>query len=538
MSMKRRTILLAASALATAALLPAAIQPVHADTPKDTLVVATGIDDIVSLDPAEVFEFSGGDLANNVYEPLVAFDPNNLAAGYQPGLAASWSIAADGTTYTLKMRKGVKFHSGNPFTAHDAAFSLHRAVILNKTPSFILTQFGFNKDNVKELVKATDDETLVIKTDKKYAQSFLLNCLSATIGSIVDMKEAMAHEKDGDLGYEWLKTNGAGSGPYMLRSWKPNENYVLEANAGYWGGDKAAMRRVFVRHISESASQRLLLEKGDIDVARNLSPDDIAAISSNKDLKVANDLRGRILYFSLNQKVERLANPKVREAMKWLVDYDGMAGSILKGQYTPHQAFLPLTYLGELKERPYSFNVEKGKALLKEAGYGDGLPVKILARNDPQTLEIAQSLQNTLGQGGIKAEIDSGTGKQTLGVYRARQHEIYLGAWGPDYPDPNTNASTFAENRDNADEAKLTGVLAWRNAWDIPDMTKATQAAVEENDSAKRAEMYRAIQREHQKTSPFVFMFQKIEQTALRNNVAGFVTGSAVSSVSYWTVKK
>ena len=538
MSMKRRTILLAASALATAALLPAAIQPVHADTPKDTLVVATGIDDIVSLDPAEVFEFSGGDLANNVYEPLVAFDPNNLAAGYQPGLAASWSIAADGTTYTLKMRKGVKFHSGNPFTAHDAAFSLHRAVILNKTPSFILTQFGFNKDNVKELVKATDDETLVIKTDKKYAQSFLLNCLSATIGSIVDMKEAMAHEKDGDLGYEWLKTNGAGSGPYKLRSWKPNENYVLEANAGYWGGDKAAMRRVFVRHISESASQRLLLEKGDIDVARNLSPDDIAAISSNKDLKVANDLRGRILYFSLNQKVERLANPKVREAMKWLVDYDGMAGSILKGQYTPHQAFLPLTYLGELKERPYSFNVEKGKALLKEAGYGDGLPVKILARNDPQTLEIAQSLQNTLGQGGIKAEIDSGTGKQTLGVYRARQHEIYLGAWGPDYPDPNTNASTFAENRDNADEAKLTGVLAWRNAWDIPDMTKATQAAVEENDSAKRAEMYRAIQREHQKTSPFVFMFQKIEQTALRNNVAGFVTGSAVSSVSYWTVKK
>src|SRR3546814_10896977 len=130
------------------------------------------------------------------------------------------------------------------------------------------------------------------------------------------------------------------------------------------------------------------------------------------------------------------------------------------------------------------------------------------------------------------------TGKQSLGEYRAREHDLYLGAWGPDYPDPHTNADTFAHNPNNADEAKLTGKLAWRNAWDIPEKTKATEEAVTETDTAKRAEMYREIQREHQRRRPFAILFQQIEQTALREGVGGLVTGSAVSSVYYWTATK
>ena len=89
--------------------------------------------------------------------------------------------------------------------------------------------------------------------------------------------------------------------------------------------------------------------------------------------------------------------------------------------------------------------------------------------------------------------------KQTLTKYRARKHDIYIGSWGPDYQDPHTNAETFAMNVDNTDAAK-SKTLAWRNAWDIPDMTKQTQAAVKERDAKKRAEMYQAIQREHQRS--------------------------------------
>lgn len=514
--------------------------PLHmaeAATPKDTLVIATAIDDIVSLDPAEIFEFSGGDLANNVYDTLVAFDPSDLSKGLVPGLAESWSIADDGVTFTFKMRPGVKFHSGNPVTAYDAEFSLHRAVILKKTPSFILTQFGFNADNVKDAIKATDEMTLVIKTDKKYAQSFVLNCMTATIGSIVDKKLVMSHEKDGDMGYNWLKTNSAGSGAYKFKAWKANESYVLQVNDDYWRA-KPAMKRIFVRHVPESASQRLQLEKGDIDVARNLSPDDIASIGGNGDLRVDEDLRGRLMYIALNQKHPILSKPKVVEAFKYLIDYEAMAETFLRGQYTVHQAFLPLTYLGELKTRPYKLDVAKAKSLLAEAGHADGFEVKIHVRNAQERLEIGQALMANFSKVGIKGEMIVGTAKQILGQYRARKHEIYLGAWGPDYPDPHTNADTFAHNPDNSDAAKLTGKLAWRNSYDMPAMTAETSAAVQENDTAKRAEMYRKIQSDHQKSSPFAVMLQKIEQTGLRANVKGLQTGGAISNVYYWSVTK
>ena len=203
-----------------------------------------------------------------------------------------------------------------------------------------------------------------------------------------------------------------------------------------------------------------------------------------------------------------------------------------------HQAFLPLTYLGELKEKPYKLDVAKAKRLLAEAGQAEGFEVKISVRNHPDRLEVAQSLQNTFAQAGIRAELVTGTGKQILTTYRARQHQIYLGDWGPDYPDPHTNADTFAHNPDNSDAGNHTGKLAWRNAWDIPELTSLTGEAVLERDAEVRAEMYRGLQRRHQNESPFVVMFQENVQNGLRDNVAGFNTGGPVHDVFYWKVTK
>ena len=511
--------------------------PAQAATPADTLVIANRIDDIITLDPAEMFEFAAGDWAQNVYDRLIEFDPTDLSKGYIPGLAESWTVTDGGKTFTFKIRSGVKFHSGNPLTAKDAEYSLRRAVLMKKTPSFILTQFGFNADNIESTIKATDDMTLVVKTDKVYATSFVLNIMTATIASIVDSKLAMSKAADGDFGNGWLKNNSAGSGAYVHVNWKANESYSLKANQNYWRA-KPAMKRVIVRHISESATQRLLLEKGDIDIARNLSTDDVAGITGKPGIAIDSDLRGRIMYMSFNQKDPNLSKPKVVEALKYLVDYKSMADTFLKGQYVVHQAFLPLTYLGELKDKPYSLNIDKAKGLLAEAGLPDGFEVEIAVRNAQERLDIAQSVQNTFGKAGIKVKLNVGTGKQILGMYRARKHQIYLGAWGPDYPDPHTNADTFAHNPDNRDEAKLTGKLAWRNSYDMPDMTKATAAAVQEGDTAKRAKMYVAIQKDHQLNSPFAVMLQKVEQNARRDNVKGFVAGSAITSAHYWTVTK
>ena len=511
--------------------------PAPAETPADMLVVADRIDDVKTLDPAESFEFSGSDISRNVYEKLVNFNPLDLDAGFGPQLAESWTLSEDGRTITFTMAGGHYFASGREVTAKDAEFSLRRAVLLNKTPSFILTQFGFAPDNIEKTIVAPDDRTLIVSLDKTYALSFVLNCLTSTIGGIVDRETVMANAVDGDMGNAWLRTNTAGSGPYKVVEWKPNESVLMALNPNYGGGEPA-MKRVIVRHIQESATQRLLLERGDVDVARNLSPEDVAGARAAGGIKVSDEMRGRMMYWAANQKNPMLADPKVIAALKWAVDYDGMANSFLKGQYTPHQAFLPKTFLGALEERPYSLDMDKAKAAMAASDHPSCGPIRISVRDAQERLDIAQSLQNTWGRLGCEVELIVGTGAQTLGRYRAREHDVYVGTWGPDYPDPNTNAGTFAYNPDNSDAAGATGLLAWRNAWSIPDMSEATLAALIENDTRTRARMYRDLQREHQRVGPFGIMFQMIQQSAMRENVQNFFVGGAITAISYWPVTK
>jgi peptide/nickel transport system substrate-binding protein len=131
----------------------------------------------------------------------------------------------------------------------------------------------------------------------------------------------------------------------------------------------------------------------------------------------------------------------------------------------------------------------------------------------------------------VKLEILPGDEKQTLTKYRARQHDIYIGRWGADYQDPNTNADTFAANDDNSDNAKAKP-LAWRNAWDPGPLTAKTRSAVLETDPAKRAQIYLDLQKAVMDEGPFVVMFQQTEVAALRKNVNGFVIGPSFDTNS------
>lgn len=520
----------AASALAVSLALAL---PAYAATPKDTVVMAKQIDDIISMDPGESFEFSGSEAIGNIYDRLLTFDMKNVSI-IKGQVASSWAIAEDGVTYTFKIRPGMKFQSGNPVTAEDAAYSLQRAVILNKSPGFILTQFGFGKDNAADMIRAVDPTTLVIKTDKAYAPTFFYYCLTAVVASIVDKKEVEKHAKDNDFGNDWLKTASAGSGPYRLVSWKAKESYTLEANAAYWEG-APKNKRVVVRHIPEAATQRLLLEKGDVDYARNLEKDQLNGLA--KDVKVDEGVKGALMYISLNQKNPNLAKPEVREAFKYLVDYKSIEDNLLKGTRTTHQAFLPKGFLGAYNENPYKLDIAKAKDLLAKAGFPNGFNVTMDVRNVSPYQDVAQAFQATAAQAGVKVELLPGDGKQTLTKYRARSHDMYIGDWGPDYQDPHTNAETFAVNVDNTDGAK-SKTLAWRNTWDIPEMSKQTLAAVTERDAKKRADMYVEIQKEHQKVSPFVIMFQQIEVAAHKNNVDGLVLGPSFDNNLYAGIVK
>jgi peptide/nickel transport system substrate-binding protein len=510
--------------VAGASALALSLGPVSAlaATPTDTLVVAFAIDDMITLDPGETFELSTSEMIGNTYSQLVRYEVTDPSKLYGD-LAKSWKVSEDGKNYSFELKPGLKFASGNPLSAEDVVWSLQRAVIMDKGPAFILGQFGFTKDNVKDKIKQTGPLSLNIETDKAYAPTFVLNCLTATVGSILDKKLVLSKEVNSDLGAAWMKTNYAGSGPMKVREWRPNEVLVLERNDFYYA-DKAKPARVIYRHIKESTTQRLMLEKGDVDIARNLTPQDLAAVTANKGILTTSSPKGTLYYISLNQKNPILAKPEVREALKWLMDYSAIGDTILKNIGVIHQNFLPLGVLGASKVNPYKLDVKKAKALLAKAGYPNGFKVTIDMRTVQPVQGITEAFQQTAKQAGVDIEIIPGDGKQVLTKYRARTHDMYIGQWGMDYWDPNTNTD-FVRNPDNSDTAKVKP-LAWRNAWEAPALSMQADAAVLERDPAKRKAIYEKMQAEFRATSPFIMIYQQTEVAAYRTNVSGFRIGS------------
>lgn len=539
-----KTMRLLTSSAAMALLLAAAPQA-FAATPADTLVEGFAFDDIISLDPGEAFELSTAEITANTYSKLVGLDPNDTSKVVGE-LAESWTISDDGMTYTFKLKPGLKFASGNPITAEDVAYSFERAVKLDKSPAFLLTQFGLSGDNVTEKAKAADEGTFVLTVDKAYAPTFVLNVLTSTVASVVDKKLVSENVKpvtptdeykyDNDFGNEFLKTGYAGSGPFKIREWRANEVVVLERNDNYFG-EKAKLARVIYRHMKESSGQRLALENGDIDVARNLEPGDIEAVSKKEGVATTSAPKGTLYYFSLNQKNPNLAKPEVIEAFKYLVDYDAIGETLIKGIGTIHQTFLPSGQLGALDDTPYTFDVAKAKELLAKAGLADGFTVTMDVRNTQPVTGIAENVQQTLAQAGIKLEIIPGDGKQTLTKYRARQHDIYIGQWGSDYFDPNSNAETFTFNPDNSDEGK-NKTLAWRNSWDPKELSTKTQAALLEKDSAARAAIYEDLQKQVLASGPFVVVFQQTEVAGYSAKVKDFKLGPSFDTNFVYNVSK
>jgi peptide/nickel transport system substrate-binding protein len=508
------------------------VVPAFAATPADTLVEAYALDEMITMDPGEAFELSTAEVNANIYDLLVRFDLADTTK-VTSDLAESWTVSDDRLTYTFKLKPNLKFASGNPLTAEDVAYSFERVIKLDKSPAFILGQFGLTGDNVAEKAKAASPDTFVFTVDKPYAPSFVLNCLASSVGAVVDKKLVSENAKamtpgddykyDNDFGNDWLKTHSAGSGVFKLREWRASEAVVMDRNDNYWG-DKAKLARVIYRHMKESSAQRLALEAGDIDIARNLEPNDLDAVARNGDIALTSAPKGTVYYISLNQKNPNLAKPEVREAFKYLIDYSAIGDTLIKGIGNVHQTFLPKGVLGELDETPFKLDVAKAKALLEKAGLKDGFSVTMDTRNSQPVTGIAEAVQQTAAEAGIKIDIIPGDDKQTLTKYRARNHDIYIGQWGQDYFDPNSNAQTFASNPNNADDSS-NQTLAWRNAWDVPELSKETEAALLESDPAKRVEMYRHLQKEVLEKSPFAIIYQQIEVAGVRNAVKSFKLG-------------
>lgn len=503
----------------------------HSATPPNTLVVAQSLDDAISFDPAQGFETSTVQAFTNLYQRLLQSDPAH-PVDLRPTLASSWKAGSDNRSLTFTLRDGATFASGNPIRPEDVIFSLSRVIKLNLEPSFVLTQLGWNAKNIDNQLTKTSANQVTLHWDAAVSPAFVLSLLSAPVASIVDEKEALSHQVNNDLGHQWLSSHSAGSGPYQIRRYVPHEVLLMTANPRSPAG-APKLSTLLIKNVPEAATRRLVIEQGDADIARNLGSDQFSALQHKPGVTPVSVPIASLYYLLFNtQSSATLKNPAFWEASRYLFDYDGIANGLLKGQFSIHQSFLSSGYLGALNDTPYTYNPEKAKAILAKAGLSN-VSFKVVVNNQPPYLDIAQALQASFAKGGVKIELIPSLSSEVTAKMASHQFDATVTSWGSDYFDPNTNAAAFATNPEDG-----SSTLAYRAGWHIPELTAETHKAVALTDNAQRAALYEKLQRQVQKSSPYVIGLQAHQLIALRSNIKGYQQGMNPDMVYYSQVTK
>jgi peptide/nickel transport system substrate-binding protein len=493
----------------------------QAATPKTALVMAWNIDAISTFDPAQVGEVVTNEILQNTCDSLVDFDPADERK-IIPLFAESWTVSPDRQTITFKIRKGAKFPSGNVATAKDVAQSMQRVVKLGSSNATTLTEFGFTKDNVEQRIVAPDDATVALTFDKPYPTTLVMQAIGANrVSTAMDMKVLMANQVNGDMGNKYLATHTECIGPYRLAQWNASESVLLQANDNYWGA-KPAIKRVLIKHVAEAGTQRLMLGQGDVDVARDLTPEDLKDFETSKDVTIAKVLKPQLFFWTFNVTEGPFANEKVRLAMRYLIDYDGLAKTVMTNLGVPRASFVQIGAVGALDEKegqPFKLDLDKAKALLTEAGYADGFTAKLIFGTLQHSAPLAQSVQQNAARVGVKLTLERMSNAQLFAKVRGRDYQSAMQAWQTSVPDAHGNGSRLVYNPDNRAEAKLTQIPTWRTGFQSKELNEKVDAALLEADPAKRNALYADLQKEVMVKGPMAIMFQMYNIAAIRNDV-------------------
>ncbi|HLC02724.1 MAG TPA: ABC transporter substrate-binding protein [Anaerolineales bacterium] len=479
--------------------------PVSSRVPSNVLVIGTIISDTVSLDPAEAFERTSLWTNRQVYDTLVDFNRDLTRA--LPRLAESWTASADGKTYTFRLRRGAKFHSGNPVDAKAVEFSIRRVFRLSLAPAFIVTNFIRSPDDIVAL--GSDRVRITFK--QAMPEVLMASVLENTVTGVVDPAVVQQNAvPDDPMANRWLSDHDAGSGPYQLIGLSRNLKIELKAFDDYWRG-RARMGRVFVQEMPEATVQQLALQRGDIDVAIKLLPSQIKGFAGQSGYVVKTVPALLTRYLAMNTGYAPFANKSVRNAVKWAIDYDAIK-RIFEDSVEVGQTIVPAKMFAHLADAPYRKNLDRARTLMREAGFERGFKVEMLVTLDPISPDIAAKMKEDLSQIGIDVDVKIFRMAELSTIYRAQQHQMVLTMWGADYPDPDNLAKAFADFDVHQ--------LAWRNQWDHP-VKKLVQQAVAELDRSKREALYKEIQKIVLDEGPYVVYAYPLRQYAMRANVKG-----------------
>ena len=495
---------------------PAGEQPAAEPETPTTLVIGLA-EDTVTLDPSRAYETHAGTVHHAVYETLTTFPPDRVNE-IIPGVAESWEISEDGLTYTFKLKEGRKFSTGRTLTAKDVVFSITRLRDLKGNPSFLAANI--------EKVEAPDDLTVVI-TLKSPDPSMLARLAFSGFG-IMDSEEAQARgatvgpdAAETDAAEEWLNAHSIGSGPYMLQKWEPGVETILVRNPEYVG-PPAAIERIIYRNMPEAAAQKIALEAGDLDIALDVTPDQVESLKRNPDITVYEGVSEWVFFLLMNMDPEvggPMSEDAVQDAVRLALDYDGIRLLAGGAAATPVNIMLVHWPYALDQSRRIQRDVEAARAKLAEAGYGDGLAVNLdypdftIAGISWSTL--AQKVKADLAEAGIDVTLRPAEIQVSLEQYRKGEQGFGLWVWHPDLVDPIDRTAFMPGGK--------VGLRAnWTEERASAELVDLTRQALVESDPAKREKIFIRIQEIMLDESAFAFLVQPGLQVAYRSTIQGF----------------
>ena len=395
-----------------------------AETPK-IAYYATNSEPILDWDPS--VEFSNGIIImHNIYETLLRYLPDRDDFEYV--LATGYDRSADGLEWTFDIRQGVKFHDGTELDADAVKFSFDRTIEKDEGAAFIWDAVDYIEVLDKYKLKIVLD--YAVPLDLVVASGYAAFIMSPT-----------AVQNNGD---DWLSSgNVAGTGPYTVRSSIHGEEVVLEAFDDYWQGwDGNHTRLAYIKKVPETASRRQLIESGEASFILQVTPEDHAALRDVPGIIVEDQTSYQNLLLFFNNQKAPLNDARVRQALSYAFPYSDVIDHIMAGEAIQGRGIIPQGLWGHGSDIfQYSYDLDKAKSLLADAGYPDGgfsLSATYTAGDEAhrRSLELYHS---ELAKIGITLDIRGmpwDSQWEAAKVDPEQAQDIFVMYWWPDYASP------------------------------------------------------------------------------------------------------
>lgn len=508
--MHNRTAFVAIGAVAAVALsgcVPNANQA-NADGEERTSLIAAYSEGGSTLNPYEANDVTSDTFVLAAYDQLVTYATETVDGVEQaktdeivPMMAESWEVNDDATEYTFTLRDDIAFQSGNAFTSADVVGSLE-LIEASASASFLYGMAGI------ESYEAIDERTVRIALDGP--NHLFLQILPMYSFSIVDT--ALVEEEGGA---EWLATETAGSGPYVIESWEPSTEAVLTRNEDYWG-EEPAIDDVRVRFVQEAANRVQLLAAGDVGMALELPANDIAGLEGTDGVVIDSRASNKVLFFAMNNAVEPFDDPLVRQAISYAIPYDQLIDDVMQGLASPMTSSVPSSMPGfDDSTYGYEHDLDRAQELLAEAGYPDGFEFDFtLGGGFQDWADDAVLIQAELAKIGVTMNITNMARAQFLEALDTREVQAYISRWTSFVNDPQYHLGLLMTTDTSSN------YMNYSNA----DVDAAWAEAAQLTDRDARDALYSEMQANITADAPWAYLYEYNIVVGLREGVEGYTS--------------